>query len=138
MKIFRNKNDKKNARIYLDYAASTPVDKRVVLAMEPYWNEIYGNAGSHHKEGRDAKNALNNSRKVFADELKTQSENIIFTGSGTEANNIAIFGTIGELLDSGMKLQDMHVITSKIEHPSVLDCFKNLETKGVDVTFFKL
>jgi len=135
MNIFRNNGVNKNARIYLDYAASTPVDPRVVSAMEPYWSDVYGNAGSHHHEGRKAKEAITKARKTCAELLGAQASSVIFTGSGTESNNIAIFGTLGHLLEEGRALSKMHIITTPIEHPSVLDCFKNLETKGVAVTF---
>lgn len=128
-----SKNNKK--RIYLDYASSTPVDSRVVKAMEPYWSDSFGNAGSVHKEGQEAKDALNEARKKIARDISAHSNEIIFTSGGTESNNIAIFGVIAALERSGTTKKDMHIITSVIEHPSVLDCFSFLKEQGVEVSF---
>ena len=137
--IFRSNKARSGARIYLDYAASTPVDDRVLEAMEPYWNRVYGNAGSHHHEGRAAKSAITKARQSCADLLSAKQDEVIFTGSGTESNNIAIFGTLGTALaDNARRLGDMHIITTKIEHPSVLDCFKKLEEQGAEVTFLNV
>lgn len=128
----------RDGRIYMDYSASTPVDPRVMNAMEKYWNVNFGNAGSLHKEGRMSKEALENSRKVFSDAFNVHTDEIIFTASGTESNNLAIFGTINSLEKKGHNLNDLHIITSSVEHPSVLDCFKNLEGRGVRVTYLSV
>lgn len=121
--------------VYLDYAAATPVDPRVIEAMAPFWNIYYGNAGSLHHQGRKSKEALIESRKTCAELIGGKEHEVIFTGSGTESNNIAIFGTTKFFESEGMKIKDMHFITSSIEHPSVLDCFRELETKGAEVTY---
>lgn len=121
--------------VYLDYAAATPVDPRVIEAMAPFWSTHYGNAGSLHAEGVLAKEALTASRKTCAELLGAREEEVIFTGSGTESNNLAIFGTVRILEEEGIKVKDMHFITSSIEHPSVLDCFKDLELRGANVTY---
>ena len=83
---------KKDSSIYLDYAASTPVDEQVVLAMKPYWSENFGNPGSIHKEGVRAKAAIDISRKSIAATLSAKEDEIMFTGNVTEDNNLAIYG----------------------------------------------
>src|SRR3989338_5022152 len=79
-------------KIYLDYAATTPVDKRVLKAMEPYFSEKFGNTMSLHSFGQEAKLALENSRAVLADLINAKPNEIIFTSSATESNNTALKG----------------------------------------------
>ncbi|MCH8050055.1 aminotransferase class V-fold PLP-dependent enzyme, partial [Patescibacteria group bacterium] len=129
---------KKDSRIYLDYAASTPVDEQVVLAMKPYWSENFGNPGSIHKEGVRAKAAIDTSRKSIAATLGAKEDEIIFTGSGTEANNLAIYGVVNYLVHQKRDLSKMHFITSQIEHPSVLNLFQDLEARGARVTYIEV
>jgi len=121
-------------RIYLDYAATTPLAKRVKDAMEPYWDDDFGNPGGLYQEGVIAKQAVLESRKKIADALNALPNEIIFTSGGTEANSLAIFGFVGWLEGKGMKLKDLHFITCTIEHPSVLDAFGELETRGAQVS----
>ncbi len=120
----RNNKD----RIYLDYVASTPVDREVLKAMMPYFTDDFGNANSIHQEGVKAKQALGNARKSVADILNARSEEIVFTSGGTESNTLAILGIINDI-------KNMHAVTSTIEHPSVLEVFKALEKRGLDVTY---
>jgi cysteine desulfurase len=127
-----NENSK---RIYLDNSASTAVDERVLEAMNPYWREYMGNAGSLHLEGRTAKQAIENARTKVAEALHTLSETIIFTSGGTESNNLAVFGVIRERIKAGKKPEELHIITSLVEHNSVYDCFQVLEREGVRVTY---
>lgn len=115
-------------RIYLDHAATTPVDSDVLDAMLPYFTEDYGNASSLHSEGMAAKNALEKSREQVADVLGADRNEIIFTGSGTESDNLAIKGI-------ALRHGSGHVITSQIEHPAVLRTCEYLEGKGFDVTY---
>lgn len=122
-------------RIYLDNGASTPVDERVVTAMEPYWREYIGNAGSLHLEGRIAKQAIEDARADVAKTLQTVPDRIVFTSGGTESNNLAVFGVIRECRKVGKKPEELHVITSLVEHNSVYDCFQVLEREGVRVTY---
>ena len=83
--------------IYLDYAATTPVDKRVAKEMEPYMSEKFGNSMSLHFFGQEAKLALENSRQILADSINADLNEIIFTGSATESNNLALKGlALGE------------------------------------------
>lgn len=137
-------------RIYLDHAATTYLDPRVVSAMQPYWEDIFGNPSSLYREGRLAKQALNEARESIAQILHCQSNEIIFTGSGTEANNLAILGVCKaweELESTHLSSsqqethtgQDMtkkpHLITSAIEHHAVLNVFRQLERQGYEVTY---
>jgi len=116
--------------IYLDCAATTKTDPRVVKAMLPYFSEIYGNADSLHEAGIKAKQAIDNSRKTISKYLNCKSEEIIFTSGGTEANNLAIFGVV-----RASKASKKIVITSKIEHSSVLKPCEQLAKEGVEIIY---
>jgi cysteine desulfurase len=120
-----------NARVYLDHAATAPQDKRVTEIMRKIGAEAYGNPSSIHKEGVFAKKILEEARKSIADILCAHADEIIFTGGGTEANNIAVFGTVAAM-DT---LQKSHIIVSNIEHPSVLECVRELERRGTEITY---
>lgn len=115
-------------KVYLDHAATTPVDKEVLEAMLPFFDEKFGNASSLHTYGREAREALEKSREEVAKLINADADEIIFTGSGTESDNLAIKGI-------AFKHGKGHIITSKIEHPAVLETCKYLEKKGFDVTF---
>jgi cysteine desulfurase len=121
-------------RIYLDHAATTPVDKEVVEAMLPYFTSLYGNASSLHSFGTEAHNALEHSRQLVADILNADPEEIIFTGGGTESDNIAIKGVAYKNKDKRGS-DGPHIITSSIEHPAVLETCKHLEKQGFDVKY---
>ena len=121
-------------RIYMDYAAATPVDDAVLVAMQPYWQEQYGNAGALHTEGQQAKAAIEQAREICAQAAHAHSDEIIFTSGGTEGNNFAIFGVVRALEKTGKKVSDMHFITTEIEHSSVRDCFRVLKEQGAEVT----
>ncbi len=114
--------------IYLDYAAATPVDPRVVREMLPYFTKFYANPGSAHDAGRKAREAIENSRKKIAEILHCLPEEIIFASGGTESINLAIKGI-------AFQKGKGHIITSKIEHPSVLDPCRYLEKKGFKVSY---
>lgn len=122
-------------RIYLDNGASTAVDERVVSAMQPFWGEHIGNAGSLHTEGRYAKKILEESRAKVAHILNTEANNIIFTSGGTESNNHAVFGVVEKCVRNGKRYEDIHIITSAVEHNSISDCYRVLERKGVRITY---
>jgi len=112
------------ARIYFDHAATTPLDPRVREAMEPFLAGTFGNPSSLHQEGRSAREALDRARGQVADLLGAESSEVVFTGSGTEADNLALLGAANE----------GHVIASAIEHPAVLETCRHLEKLGVEVT----
>nr|HID13602.1 cysteine desulfurase [Anaerolineae bacterium] len=103
-------------RIYLDHSATTPVDPRVVKAMAPYWSEFFGNSESSHAFGQAAANALERARQTVADVLRCRPAEIVFTGSGTEADNLALRGAAWAARRSG---RGNHVVTTTIEHHAV-------------------
>ncbi len=131
----KNEMKKASKRIYLDNAASTSVDERVVEAMLPYFRDAMGNPGSLHSEGLLARDTLREAREKMASFLHTVSESIVFTSCGTESNNLAILGVAEALRKSGKKYEDMHFITSEVEHSSVTRCFSHLEELGAHVTY---
>ncbi|PIT91486.1 cysteine desulfurase NifS [Candidatus Kaiserbacteria bacterium CG10_big_fil_rev_8_21_14_0_10_49_17] len=122
-------------RVYLDTAASTPVDADVYAAMKPYFSAHYGNPSSIHAEGRAAKAGLEDARSRCAEALAVKASEILFTGGGTEANNIALLGAVRALLDAGEKMDTIHVISTAIEHPSVKGVCEELKQQGASVTY---
>jgi len=121
-------------KIYLDYAATTPIDKMVLKAMEPYLKEKYGNTMSLHSFGQEAKIALENSRQVFANAINAKPNEIIFTSSATESNNLAVKGVVfGVPRLKKITSARPHIIISSIEHACVQESAKWLE-RGFKVT----
>lgn len=151
-------------RVYLDYAATTPLDLRVKRAMEPYFAKAFGNPSSIHAEGVAAKKAVDEARTKVARALEARAEEIVFTSGGTEANNLAIFGTVfsssptrlrgstpslrggrgwvhtntttpsasggyPSSTEEGRKMVP-HIVTTNIEHSSVLGPLRELERHG--------
>jgi len=117
-------------RIYLDNAATTPTDPRVVQAMLPYFTEVYGNPSSLHAFGQGAKHAIEETRRIVAAFIGAKPEEIVFTSGGTESNNCSIKGVALARREKGN-----HIITSKIEHHAVLEPCHFLEKQGFKVTF---
>jgi len=117
--------------IYLDNAATTKVDERVLKEMSPYFDEKFGNASSVHAKGREAKEAMEKARKIIAKSINAKTNEIYFTSGGTEANNWALKGLFFENKDKGKN----HLITSKIDHDCVLNTCKWLETQGAEITY---
>ncbi len=117
-------------KIYLDYSATTPVDKRVVKAMKPYFSKFFGNASSLHSAGKLAQKALNDSREKIAQLIGINPEEIVFTSGGSEADNLALKGVV-----SGLDYPGQHIITSSIEHHAILNTAHFLEKQGVEVTY---
>ena len=120
-------------RIYFDNAATTQVDRRVLTAMKPYFSNIYGNASSLHSFGLSAKRALEEARKKVAKKLGAKHNEIIFTSGATEADNIALRGVAYK--NAG---PNNHIITTKIEHPAVLETCRFLESQGTRVTYLSV
>ncbi|MCX6247025.1 MAG: selenide, water dikinase SelD [Bacteroidetes bacterium] len=116
--------------IYLDYNATTPIDPLVAEAMQPYLTGFFGNPSSIHAEGMKAKEAVETARSQVAKMVNCHPDEIIFTSGGTESNNFAIKGTALAGRNKGN-----HIITSCIEHPSVLEVCRYLETQGFTVTY---
>ncbi|TFH29825.1 MAG: cysteine desulfurase [Promethearchaeota archaeon] len=119
--------------IYLDHAATTPLDPRVLDEMLPYLQNHFGNASSMHALGQFARETIELSRARIAKCLGANPREIIFTGSGTEADNIAIIGTAMKLRKFGK-----HVITTRIEHPAVRNSFRKLQNEGFDVSYLSV
>jgi len=117
-------------KIYMDYAATTPVRPEVLKAMKPFFGEKFGNASSIHKWGREAKEALDSARTTIAKALGCKESEIVFTSGGTEADNLALIGATFANCEKGK-----HIITSAIEHPAVLDTCKWLAKNGFEVTY---
>lgn len=116
--------------IYLDNSATTKTDEEVVKAMMPYLSENYGNPSSIYKLGRENKKAIEEARDKVAKELNCESSEIYFTAGGSESDNTAIRGIAYSYKNKGN-----HIITSKIEHPAVLETCKQLEKEGFEITY---
>ena len=119
--------------VYLDYSATTLVDKEVLNSFNKVVNEFPGNANSIHKLGMEAKLLLDKATETIADLLKVKPSEVIFTSGASESNNLAILGTIDAFPNRGK-----HIITTKLEHSSVLETLKYLETKGYIIDYVKL
>ncbi len=117
-------------KIYLDYNATTPIDKEVAQAMQPYLADYFGNPSSSHSFGIETKKAVENARKQVATLINCQPHEIIFTSGGSESNNYAIKGIAYAYENRGN-----HIITSTIEHPAVIEVCKYLERKGFTITY---
>ncbi len=139
---------KTKGKIYLDYAATTPVDEKVFQAMRPYFGAKFGNPGSLHSFGQEAIGAVDLSREIIAKAIGAEFREIVFTGSATEANNLALCGVLegyrlkvlgyrdGEfnngLIPNTYKLKP-RLIISAVEHESVLETARVLEKEGVEI-----
>jgi len=119
--------------MYFDFAAATPLDLDVKEAMLPYLEDFYANPSALYSVGQLAKNALEDARNSVAQVIGASSREIIFTGSGTEANNLAIFG----IANAGGRTKG-HIITTVIEHKSVLEPARALERRGFEVSYLSV
>ena len=122
-------------RIYLDYAATTPVDKKVFKAMGPYFSQTYGNPSSIHSWGEEAQAAIDKARDQVAKFLNCKLSEIVFTGSASESDNLAIRGLIKALKRRKQEGEKVHIITSSIEHKAVLETCHDLEKDGIKITY---
>ena len=118
---------------YFDHAATTPVKIEVLREMFPYLAKVYGNPSSLYSKGREAKRAIDKSRNRVGRALNAKDKEIYFTSCGSESDNLAIKGIAYANKDRGK-----HIITSKIEHPAVLNTCKKLEKEGFDVTYLNV
>jgi cysteine desulfurase len=123
-------------RVYFDNNATTPVDRRVLEAMLPFFADDFGNASSIHSFGQRTRGAVEHARKCVAELIGAKPTEIVFTSGGTESDNLAIFGLVAAAAPgtNGRK----HVITSQIEHSAVLNVCQTLERQGVDVTYLSV
>ncbi|HTT18624.1 MAG TPA: cysteine desulfurase family protein [Candidatus Sulfotelmatobacter sp.] len=117
-----------HSRIYFDHSATTPLDPRVLAAMGPYLSGDYGNPSSLHQEGRIARQAVEKARAQVAALIGAQGEEITFTASGTEADNLALIGAVRASGKPG------HVVTTSIEHAAILETCKFLASGGTKIT----
>lgn len=117
-------------RIYLDYAATTPMRSEVMVEMQPYLTEAFGNPSSIYSYGHEAKAGIDKARKQVASLLGAREEEIVFTGGGTEADNFAVKGVAFANRSKGN-----HIITTSIEHHAVLETCHFLEKEGFTVTY---
>ncbi len=115
-------------RIYLDYAATTPIDRRVITAMDPFFSGEYGNPSSLHMHGQRARAAVDSSRETVARILNADFHNVLFTGSATEANNLLIRGAIERA--RGVFKKTPQIVISAIEHESIYETARSLEKRG--------
>jgi cysteine desulfurase len=121
----------KTKRVYLDYAAASPVSEAVAQAMAPYWQTDFANPSSIHLEGVRARRAVDEARLQLARMLHIKPEHVVFTGNGTESNNLMLFGLVEALVRSGRSYKDMEIISTAIEHPSIAEALSLLAQKGV-------
>ncbi len=126
---------KKKNRIHLDYASTTPVRAEVLQAMLPYFSDMWANPNAIYKEGMAVRAVIEGERTQLARMLHVRPEDITFTSGGTESNNLALIGYVEKLHESGRAYESMEVITSRIEHPSILETLHVLEKRGVCVTY---
>lgn len=120
-------------KVYLDHSATTPVHPDVLSAMLPYYQGVWGNASSVHAYGREARQAVEESREKVATALGATAREIYFTSGGTESDNMAIRGVANALKSKGK-----HIITSKIEHHAVLHTCEYLENEGYEITYLNV
>jgi cysteine desulfurase len=117
-------------RVYMDYAATTPVAPEVLEAMVPYMTEHFGNPSSIHSFGREAKQTLEKAREAIATLLEARPEEIVLTSGGSESSNLAIKGCAEAYTKKGR-----HVITTSVEHHASLDAVKHLAKNGFEATY---
>ena len=122
-----------DSRVYFDHNATTPVDPKVAEVVDKATRELFGNPSSIHKDGRRARRALDDARRDLSLVLNYNPSEILFTASGSESNNLAIVGAAYALKSKGS-----HIITSTVEHPSVLKTFQYLEKQGWRVSYLKV
>jgi cysteine desulfurase len=120
----------KMERIYLDHAATSPMHPKVIDKMFEVMNTTFGNPSSIHSFGREARHLIDLARAVMARSIGAKENEIIFTGSGTEADNMALFGVAESYRHIGK-----HIITTQVEHHAVLNTCKKLEKMGYEVTY---
>ncbi len=126
---------KKQRRIHLDYAATTPLDLSVLAAMQPYLTELWANPSALYREGVVVREAIESARAQLAQTLHIRARDVTFTSGGTEANNLAIAGVIEAAVEQGRFYTDIEVITTSLEHPSILELLKWYARRGVVIKY---
>lgn len=117
-------------RVYLDHAATTPCDSEVIEAMQPYWQVKFGNPSSPYRLGGEAEEAIEQARAKVAGLIGADSGEIVFTGSGTASDNVAVKGVAFKWQKRGR-----HIVTTQVEHPAVLESCRWLEKQQFEVTY---
>ncbi len=125
----------KKKRVYLDYAAATPLRKEVLKFMLPHMEGNFGNASAIHGEGVAARKVVEEARERTARALQVRPEFVTYVSGGTESNNLAIIGTVDALARKGRSFAEMEVVTTKIEHPSIMNTMRALEARGLVVRY---
>jgi len=133
---------KNKQNVYLDHAATTPMDERVLKTMIPFFTEVYGNPSSLHAPGQQAHEAVSQARKTVAKLISAHEDEIVFTSGGTESDNLAILGVIkiGEADVKSRLGKDVipHIISNELEHPAVLELLLVLQKRGeIELTLVK-
>lgn len=131
--FFNIKNNSK--RVFLDFASSTPIDKGVLEKMESYNRKYFANPSALYSEALDSKEEVGVAKSDCAGLISCRSDEIIFTSGGTESNNLAILGLFESFRDKNFK---PHIVTTNIEHPSVLEVCREVEKRGGEVTYLKV
>lgn len=134
-RFFMSLTGSSTRRIYFDYAAATPIRREVMDAMRPYMRDIFANPSATHYEGRKAWKAIEFARSDISKMLHVRCDEILFTSGGTESNNLALFGVVDALISEGVVCDDMEIITTRSEHPSVLEAVSELEKRGIHVVY---
>src|SRR5438270_1961902 len=114
-------------RVYLDNNATTPVHPAVLKALQEALTDVYGNASSIHKEGQTARRRIEDARESVARLIGATAREVVFTSGGTESNNAAIFGAVP-------RAGRHHIVTTGVEHPSVLEPVQELERRGQQIS----
>lgn len=132
--VLRPETVRSKGVLYLDYAAATPLRPEVAQVIITAFTEQYANPSATHAAGRVAREVLEAARTRLARTLQVRPADVIFTGSGTESNNMAISGVLEAQLRAGCTPPELHVITSNIEHPSITETLRHWRVRGVQVT----
>ncbi len=122
-----------HTRIHLDFASTTPVREEILKEMQPYFNEVWANPSAIYKEGAIARGVIDTAREELARTLRVRAHDVTFTSGGTESNNLALIGYVEALHETGKAYGDMEIISSRLEHPSILETLIYLEKRGVRV-----
>lgn len=125
---------KKEGRIHLDYASATPIHTSVRKAMEPFLREDWANPSAIYAEGVAVRVHIENARTELAQLLRVRPQDVTFTSGGTEANNLALIGVVEKIAET-CAYSDIEVLTTAIEHPSILETLEYLKKRGVVVTY---
>jgi len=125
-----------NKKIYLDHSATTPVDKKVLEDMKPYFTKIYGNPSSIHNFGQAALAGADKAREQAANFFNCETGEIIFTSGATESDNLTITGVVKKIMQTGFK--NPHIIASLVEHDAILEPCAELEKEGVEVSYLQV